>query len=81
MFTSVKCEGITDAGVNIVTRGGRKLMLKGDTVVIATGSSSNNPLFKVLKERFIPTISIGDCVNPRRIINAIEEGEKAGREV
>ncbi len=81
MFTSVKCEGITHAGVNIVTRGGRKLMLKGDTVVIATGSSSNNPLLKVLKERFIPTISIGDCVNPRRIINAIEEGEKAGREV
>lgn len=56
-------------------------MLKADTVVIATGSSSNNALLRVFQERNIPTISIGDCANPRRIINAIEEGDKAGREV
>lgn len=81
MLTGAKCENINDDGATIINRAGRKLIIKADTIVIATGSSPNNRLSQILQTRKIPVITVGDCVSPRRIINAIEEGAKAGREV
>ena len=51
-----------------------------DAVVLSTGNAADDALFHELK----PTTSvraIGDCVSPRRIFNAIWEGELAGREI
>jgi NADPH-dependent 2,4-dienoyl-CoA reductase/sulfur reductase-like enzyme len=45
-----------------------------DTVVIAVGSKSNNVLLKQIEAAGIPVYTIGDCVKPRKIIEAIHEG-------
>jgi NADH dehydrogenase FAD-containing subunit len=49
-----------------------------DTVVIAAGNRSNNPLYKSLKGKVKELYSIGDCVSPRKVNDAIVEGSRTG---
>jgi 2,4-dienoyl-CoA reductase-like NADH-dependent reductase (Old Yellow Enzyme family)/thioredoxin reductase len=51
-----------------------------DAVVLSTGNAADDALFHDLKGK-TPVRAIGDCVSPRRIFNAIWEGELAGREI
>ena len=51
-----------------------------DAVVLSTGNVATDALFHDLKGE-VPVLAVGDCVSPRRIFNAIWEGELAGREV
>ncbi|PWW67179.1 oxidoreductase [Actinokineospora spheciospongiae] len=51
-----------------------------DAVVLSTGNAADDALYHALKGR-LPVRAIGDCVSPRRIFNAIWEGELAGREI
>jgi hypothetical protein len=41
---------------------------------LATGSTPNKALGKALKAKYLEFAEIGDCVEPRRIREAIEEG-------
>lgn len=51
-----------------------------DALVLSTGNRAVDQLSHELKGRMQIT-SVGDCVAPRRVFNAIWEGEHAGREV
>jgi 2-enoate reductase len=44
-----------------------------DTVVMATGYRSNNGLFQELKGQVGELYAVGDCVLPRRVLDAINE--------
>jgi 2,4-dienoyl-CoA reductase-like NADH-dependent reductase (Old Yellow Enzyme family)/thioredoxin reductase len=45
-----------------------------DTVVIAVGSRHKNELLKSIEGEGIPFYAVGDCVEPRKIMDAIHEG-------
>ena len=45
-----------------------------DTVITAVGSAANNPLVQALKGMEVAIYPIGDCVKPRRILEAVREG-------
>ena len=49
-----------------------------DTVVIAAGNRSNHQLYKSLKGKVKELYSIGDCVSPRKVSDAILEGNRIG---
>lgn len=49
-----------------------------DTVVIAAGNRSNHQLYKLLKGKVKELYSIGDCVSPRKVSDAILEGNRIG---
>lgn len=51
-----------------------------DAVVLSTGNAADDALFHELKGK-TSVRAIGDCVSPRRIFNAIWEGELAAREI
>jgi 2,4-dienoyl-CoA reductase-like NADH-dependent reductase (Old Yellow Enzyme family)/thioredoxin reductase len=51
-----------------------------DAVVISVGNKAEDSLYHQLKGT-LPVLAIGDSVSPRRIFNAIWEGELAGREI
>jgi thioredoxin reductase len=53
--------------------------LVADTIVIAAGSTPNTDLADKLKG--VKVQSIGDCTEPRRIIEAMREGWKAALEI
>ena len=66
---------ITDNGITVHDRRGEKSMIKGDTVVLATGFTPNRRLFDALAQ--LPDLevyAVGDCVEPRMIFDAIHEG-------
>lgn len=54
---------------------------KAAMIVTAMGAKSDNVLEDALKEMAIPYRIVGDAKSPRRILEAIHEGHKAGEEI
>ncbi len=81
ILTGVREETITDQGVEIIDRDGRKRRLEADTIVIAAGSRPNKELFKMLAKKFPAIYLVGDCVEPRKIIEAVAEGHRIAQEI
>jgi hypothetical protein len=72
---------ITDQGVEVV-RAGNTEFYEGDTVVLAAGSKPNNALAGQLKGKvWGQFITIGDCVEPHGIPEAMEAAYKAACEI
>lgn len=53
--------------------------LSAASVVTALGAKSDNALQEVLDKLGIPNQTVGDVNSPRRLLEAIHEGDKAGR--
>lgn len=68
---------VTKDGV-IVLKNGKKQNLKSNSVVIALGFKSKDSLLPEVETLNIPVCTVGDCVAPRRIYDAIHEGFSAG---
>ncbi len=77
IFTRTKLEEVSSEG--IVARGeeGRTL-LKCDTVVLAVGAKPDRKLADALRGRVEEIYLVGDCVSPRKILEAVEEGFMVG---
>jgi 2,4-dienoyl-CoA reductase (NADPH2) len=71
-ITGVKYEEITDKGL-IITKEGKKQTIEADTVVTAVPSKPNNKLINTLIGKVPEIHAIGDCNNPRLIINAVSD--------
>jgi len=78
-MTGVKeIKGNTATLYDIYTNEEREI--KGvDTVVISMGNQANNDLYKLLKGRVGELYAVGDCVAPRRVIDAVYEGHRVAR--
>ncbi len=91
LLTNVIYMGVTETGVNIHVRGGVTSMaeiaadamknLPADTIVIAAGAKPNNDLAQALDGKVADLRSVGDCVEPRRLLEAIHEGWLAASEI
>jgi 2,4-dienoyl-CoA reductase-like NADH-dependent reductase (Old Yellow Enzyme family)/thioredoxin reductase len=76
--------GITEKGVRVKNLDTEKEeLIEADRVVIAMGSKSLNTLGKVLEDRLPENklYIVGDCNQPRVILEAIYEGSLAGRQI
>ncbi|OGN92708.1 MAG: hypothetical protein A2Z75_01490 [Chloroflexi bacterium RBG_13_50_10] len=78
ILTGVEYQEITDAGVVIKTATGEQKVIEADTVVLAAGSTPNTELVAALKGKVAQVLSVGDCVEPRSMMEALGEGYKAG---
>jgi hypothetical protein len=92
MIPNVQYLQATDTGIRIHSRGGVTSMaeiaadamknISADTFVIAAGSTANTELAEALKrKKGLKVYSVGDCVEPRQIQEAIREGWKAALEI
>jgi len=70
---------ITDEGVTITDKDSKRSTLKADTVVLAKGFKPNRKLEEVLKDKVPEIYVIGDCVEPRKVMDAIWEGFRFAR--
>lgn len=76
-----KVEAITDEGVAVShVEQGRKTH-KADTVVLAIGARAKEELTEAVRGKVKSIHTIGDCVEARRIFEAIHEGSDVGRSV
>ncbi|HQT97619.1 MAG TPA: hypothetical protein PK416_07055, partial [Thermodesulfobacteriota bacterium] len=55
--------------------------IEADTLVTSYWRRSESGLYDELKGKVKDLRKIGDCLAPRRVINAIYEGYKAGMEI
>jgi mycofactocin system FadH/OYE family oxidoreductase 2 len=73
-----RIEGTT-VTVSDVYGGGERRIDGIDTVVMATGNSAVNHLYKALKASGRALHSVGDCLAPRKAMDAIYDGYVLGR--
>jgi hypothetical protein len=64
--------------VLVQTENGNECVINMDTVVIAVGAKPCITLSDKLKGAKILHVTVGDCVKPRKIYEAIQEGFAAG---
>ena len=81
MMSGVKHVEAVKDGLNITDRWGRPYTINADTIVIATGATANEKLIRELQGKVPELYSIGDCVKPRKIIDAISEGANIGHQI
>ena len=79
VLTKRKLTSITLRGVAVQAEG-KTEEISGETVVLAMGAQPNQELGD-LKGETPEFYMIGDCVEPRKIINAVYEGTKAGCQI
>ena len=69
---------ILNEGV-IIDMGGQRNTIAADTVVLALGFKPRDGLQENLQDKVPEVYAIGDCVEPRKVINAIWEGFRMAR--
>ena len=81
-LTNTKVEGIKNNGV-LVVKEGEKQTLPADTVIISVGVKSDRELLEALKtlEGKVQFYIIGDCVEPRKMFDAIHDGAHIARQI
>ncbi len=80
METGVKAVEITEKGVRGM-RDSTAEFFEGDTLVLAVGMEPSKGLAQSLKGKVKELYLIGDCVEPRKIVGAIDDGFRVGREI
>jgi 2,4-dienoyl-CoA reductase-like NADH-dependent reductase (Old Yellow Enzyme family)/thioredoxin reductase len=70
-----------EAGDVRYRQGDTERMENAAMIVTAMGVKPDNSLEDVLKELIIPYIIVGDAKSPRRVLEAIHEGHRAGGEI
>jgi len=81
MMTGVKYEEITDKGLTLLTREGERQTLEADTIVPALPLTPNTELLESLKAKVPEIYAIGDCHQPRLIVDAIRDGLRTGHNI
>jgi 2,4-dienoyl-CoA reductase-like NADH-dependent reductase (Old Yellow Enzyme family)/thioredoxin reductase len=80
VMTNVKIHEFTPKGLNITDGTGKQTILAADTFLSALGRVSNNELSKALRGKQRPNVfDIGDCQQPRRIMEAMHEANGVAR--
>lgn len=68
------CREIASAGVHVTLKCGEERFIKADTVIIATGVVSDKSVAESFYGITPDTFMIGDCDQPRKIMEAVFEG-------
>lgn len=77
----VKSLEITDKGVVVTTREGEKRTLEADSIVPVSLREPNTQLLKSLEGKAPEVYAIGDCREPRMIVDAIADGWRIGNAI
>jgi 2,4-dienoyl-CoA reductase-like NADH-dependent reductase (Old Yellow Enzyme family)/thioredoxin reductase len=72
---------ITSEGVKLIDGEGKPVFLEADSIVLATGSRPNKGLAQSLRGKSFELHEVGDCVEVRRMTEAVHEGAEAGLEI
>jgi 2-enoate reductase len=77
----MKVTEIAEDGLVAVDKNWNKHIFKADSIVLACGMISDNELYKSVKDNITETYVIGDCVEPRKIIDAVHDAYRIALEI
>jgi pyruvate/2-oxoglutarate dehydrogenase complex dihydrolipoamide dehydrogenase (E3) component len=78
-MTQVKYVEITDKGLTIMTKEGKRETIEADSIIPAMPLAPNTGLVKSLGGKVKELYAIGDCNEPELVVGAIAEGSRVGR--
>lgn len=81
LIPGVEYESVTDDGLNIITRDGKRQTVIADTVIPAMPPKPDRELFSQLKKLKIQLHTVGDCKAPGLIIDAIRDGAAIAKNI
>ncbi len=81
MMTGVKYVEITDKGLSLITREGEQQTIVADNIITALPLVPNTTLLENLKGKVPEIYTIGDCHQPRLIVDAIRDGTTIGHSI
>ena len=70
---------ITNEGLNLIDREGQQQIIEADTIIPTRPLISNLELYQSLKNKTPEVYAIGDCREPRKIVNAIADAFETAR--
>jgi 2,4-dienoyl-CoA reductase-like NADH-dependent reductase (Old Yellow Enzyme family)/thioredoxin reductase len=76
-FFNTTVKRIERSSVLVLSEGNEEVLSPVDQIIIAVGLKPAEDLKAFLKNKGIPHFIVGDALNPRRIIEATEEGARA----
>jgi NADPH-dependent 2,4-dienoyl-CoA reductase/sulfur reductase-like enzyme len=79
--TGLQVVQVDDEGVQFADRSGRALRLAADSVVLSSGFGPQPGFAEELAGLGMPVSSVGDCVQPRKIFDAIHEAFAAAMRI
>jgi len=80
-YTGVKYEEITDKGLVIKTKDGKKTTLEADTIVVALPLLPNTEVSKAFEGKASETYLIGDSREPQLMPQAVADGARIGHKI
>jgi thioredoxin reductase len=80
-WTGIKYEEITDKGLVILTKEGKRQTIEADHILPALPLSPNHDLWKTIEGRVPELYLVGDCGEPHRIVHAIADGSRIGHAI
>jgi pyruvate/2-oxoglutarate dehydrogenase complex dihydrolipoamide dehydrogenase (E3) component len=81
LLLGTEVKSIQEDSVTVVSEEAGEQVLSADQIVIAVGTRPRDTLKKFLEQRNIAHFIAGDAVQPRRIIEATEEGARAAWQI
>jgi NADPH-dependent 2,4-dienoyl-CoA reductase/sulfur reductase-like enzyme len=81
IVTGARVKEITDNCVVVVRNGQEETISGGDNIVLALGTRPANELAEQIKGKVIEVHTIGDAKEPRKALDAIEEGARVARKI
>ena len=76
LLSGVKYEEITDKGLTLITKEGKRQTIEADTILSALRFAPNMEFFESLKDEAPEVYLIGDARQGHLIVDAIHEGFK-----
>ena len=81
LLTGVKYEEATPKGLVITTKEGERRTITASAIVLAAGAAPDRKLYDEVRGKLPEVHLVGDCVEPRKIGDAIAEGYRAALEI
>jgi 2-enoate reductase len=78
LLTGVTYKEIVDKGVILIDNKGKERMIEADTIILAAGAKPDDKLYEEIKGKVKEVYRAGDCIEPRLIGEAVQEGMRIG---
>jgi 2,4-dienoyl-CoA reductase (NADPH2) len=81
MMPGVEPVAVTDKGLVVLTKEGYRRTIEADTIIPAIPMKPDIKLFEEIRGKVPEAYTVGDCGNPRLIVDAIADGWKIGNAI
>jgi len=81
MMAGVKPVAITGKGLTVLTQQGYRQTIPADSIVPALPMKPDRTLFDSLQEKVPEVYAVGDCADPRLIVDALADGWRVGKAI